>query len=263
MPISLSIEDSKGDTKALSINEKNASLIYDARYREGDKIRVSSDKQTLALLQLEDTLPPSFGFLSGSFAFPVPFGAEKSAYSPKSFSGNLHSLWVKTAQPHDIELYRNLALNPYDFHENRNFFPHAQANVETRGEAGFTARNAINGNRVSGGHGQWPYESWGIGKRDDATLTISFGRLVLIDRLVVTLRADFPHDNWWKAATFDFSDGSSEAIELKKSGEPQVFSIAPRTVEWIALNSMVKEELDASPFPALIQLECWGTEALI
>lgn len=56
-------------------------------------------------------------------------------------------------------------LNPYDSHETKGIYPHAQANVETRGEAVFAARNAIDGVFANWSHGEWPYQSWGINMR--------------------------------------------------------------------------------------------------
>ena len=67
------------------------------------------------------------------------------------------------------------------------YFPHAVANVETRGESVFAAQNAIDGNTSSNSHGDWPYESWGINRQDDATLRILFGRKVKIDRVILYL----------------------------------------------------------------------------
>ena len=139
-------------------------------------------------------------------------------------------------------------------------YPHASANVETRGEAVFAARNAIDGTVAVSSHGRWPFASWGINIQDDAELTLDFGRPVTIDELRLTLRADFPHDAWWTQATVEFDDGSREVLELKKSAAPQCFAIAPRTVKSLKLFELIKAE-DPSPFPALTQIEAWGVEA--
>ena len=48
----------------------------------------------------------------------------------------------------------------------------ASANVETRGESVFAARNAIDGVKANRSHGAWPFESWGINRQDDAQLTL-------------------------------------------------------------------------------------------
>ena len=171
-----------------------------------------------------------------------------------------HIIRARFATPEEIAARRNLAYNPYDEHGDTGFFPHAHANVETRGEAVFAARNAIDGIYENDAHGIWPYQSWGINRDPNAALTLDFGRPVTIDELRLTLRADFPHDAWWTQATVEFDDGSREVLELKKSAAPQCFAIAPRTVKSLKLFELIKAE-DPSPFPALTQIEAWGVEA--
>ena len=46
---------------------------------------------------------------------------------------------------------------------------------------------------------------------------------------------------------------------MTKTAAPQVFAIAPRTVQSLKLFELKKAD-DASPFPALTQIEVWGTE---
>ena len=120
--------------------------------------------------------------------------------------------------------------------------------------------NAIDGLFMNHSHGTWPYQSWGINRDPNAALTLFFGRTVVIDELRLTLRADFPHDSWWTQATVEFSDGSREVLTLQKLAAPQAFAIQPRQVEWLILKELVKAP-DPSPFPALTQLEVFGTEA--
>lgn len=38
------------------------------------------------------------------------------------------------------------------------------------------------------------------------------------------------------------------------------FSVAPRTIEYVTMREIHKDEDDPSPFPALSQLEIWGYE---
>ena len=80
-----------------------------------------------------------------------------------------------------------------------------------------------------------------------------------VDELRLTLRADFPHDSYWTQATVAFDDGSREVLQLTKTAAPQVFALAPRTVQSLKLFELKKAD-DASPFPALTQIEVWGTE---
>jgi len=257
----ISIIGSDGTILARAEGTSNVRLVYDKAFEHGDVISLSTAKDGFVVAQLEDSIAPVLGFLSGEFKLPIPFGEKRVCYSPKSFTGNVHVLWARHATALEVASYRNLALNPLDNHDNTALFPHASANVETRGESVFAAFNAINGNISSSGHGEWPYESWGINRRDDAEITIDFGCDANIDKIVITLRADFPHDNWWKEATLLFSDGSTFTPTLIKSGKPQSFDITPRTVRSVTMKDMIKDESDPSPFPALVQLECWGVPA--
>jgi hypothetical protein len=261
MKLRIKIIGPDGQIKAESEGNKYVRLVYPAAYEEGDTVTVSSDTAGYIVLCAEDSIIPVFGYLKSEYSLIVPFGEKRVSYSPKSFCGNTHLLYARDAEVWEMKQYRNLALNPLDNRENTGFFPHAQANIETRGESVFAARNAIDGNTASAGHGPWPYESWGINKRDDAELKINFGQKVFIDRLVFTLRADFPHDNWWKQAKITFSDNSEIIPVFRKGGLPQEFLLPSRTVEWLVMSNMEKDETDPSPFPALVQLEVFGKPA--
>ena len=158
-----------------------------------------------------------------------------------------------------MHAYRNLALNVNDQHGNTVCFPRAHANVETRGESVFAAMNAIDGVTENRSHGAWPYASWGINRQDDAELTLEFGRPVAVDQVILYTRADFPHDNWWVDGKLTFSDGSSMQLPMEKSVLPHVFTFEKKTVEWLKLGELIKAD-DPSPFPALTQIEVYGTD---
>ena len=140
------------------------------------------------------------------------------------------------------------------------FYPFASANVETRGEMVFAAKNAIDGVLANNNHGRWPYTSWGINRDPNAALKLEFGRKVVADEIVLYLRADFPHDAWWERATIHFSDGTDMELKFCKTHAAQRFAFPPKVIEWIAIDSLIKAD-DPSPFPALTQLEVWGMEA--
>ncbi len=174
------------------------------------------------------------------------------------FGGVHGEIYARLAREYDVAGYRNLALNVYDQHQIKDGYPHAAANVETRGETVFAAQNAIDGVVVNC-HGEWPYQSWGIDRKEDAKIKIEFGRLVEIDRIVLYTRADFPHDNWWKSVNFTFSDESELEMELEKSALPHEIEFPAKRVSWLEMNHMVKSE-ELSPFPALTQIEVSGRE---
>ena len=201
------------------------------------------------------------GISAPTLRYPVLFEEKKNAHNPKAFTGARHYLSLRPARSWELG-YRNLARNPADQHDVTGCYPHASANVETRGEAVFAARNAIDGTVAVSSHGRWPYASWGINMQDDAELTLDFGRPVDFDSIVLYTRADFPHDNWWEEGTFTFSDGSQERFTLEKSCEPHRLSIARKGITWLKLGSLIKAD-DPSPFPALTQIEVYGTDSVL
>ena len=259
--IHLKVLDEAGNTLLTCPPGESVSLIYRAAYRPGDRValEIGTPGQYL-MVQFEDTMPPALIYVTArEINFRIPFGEQAIIYSPKSFAGDCHIIRARFASAQEIAARRNLAFNPYDAHGDTGYFPHAHANVETRGEAVFAARNAIDGVYENIAHGTWPYQSWGINRDPAAALTLEFGRPVTVDEIRLTLRADFPHDSWWTRATVRFSDGSAEELPLEKSGAPQCFAIAPRTVTSLTLCELIKAD-DPSPFPALTQIEAWGTE---
>lgn len=255
---SLKVLNKDGNTICVSSGEDQVSLVCTAQYQEGDRIVLESSEKNLHVwLQADDAMGAAFCYITDNVSYTIPFGEKRISYSPKAFSGNRHYLYAKKASEEEIHAYRNLALNVYDQHGDTHCYPHASANVETRGESVFAARNAIDGVCENRSHGEWPYESWGINRRDDAEMTVDFGQEVEADKIVLYTRADFPHDNWWKQVTLTFSDGTALQWELEKSSLPHVLSIAKKRIEWVKLSNLIKAD-DPSPFPALSQMEVYG-----
>lgn len=260
-PISISVKDASGARLASASGEGEACLVYEPPYRPGDCLCVSvGAADQFLILRLDDTMPPAFVYCKGTeCAFPVPFGEAGKVYSQRAFSGSRHYLHARLARTEEVAARKNLALNPWATHEPGGPFPYASANVETRGEMVFAARNAIDGWKASDSHGAWPYTSWGINQDPNAAWRLDFGRTVELDEAVLYLRADFPHDAWWREGTLRFSDGGSMALPLEKTAAGQRFSFPPRQVEWVVLDSLIKAD-DPSPFPALTQIELWGRD---
>lgn len=233
-------------------------LLYTKEYQEGDYITLEmNEKAQYVWLQLDDALGKSLVYLTGNTSYRIPFGEKRANISPKAFSGSRHLLSVKNANNFEIEQYRNLALNVCDQHHMENIYPHAVANVETRGESVFAAQNAIDGVTANASHGAWPYESWGINMQDDAKIKIDFGRMVKVDRIILWTRADFPHDNWWEQVSFTFSDGSHLDMKMEKSEKPHEITFEEKTITWVEMHDMKKAD-DPSPFPALTQMQVYG-----
>ena len=256
--LSLKVLDKDGNTICVSSGEDYVSLVCTAEYKEGDCIALeTSEKNIHVFLQVDDAMGASFCYITDNVHFHIPFGEKRISYSPKVFYGSRHHLYARVAREDEVYAYRNLALNVCDQHGDTNCFPHAFANVETRGEAVFAARNAIDGVCENRSHGEWPYESWGINRRDDAEMTVDFGREVEADKIVLFTRADFPHDNWWKQVTLTFSDGSEMKWDMEKSSLGHVLTFEPKKITWVKLSNLIKAD-DPSPFPALSQIEVYG-----
>lgn len=259
--LSLKVIDRSGSTVCVGNGEDFADLVCMHAYQEGDRITLeTSEKNIYISWQVDEAIGPAFVYITDNLSFEIPFGEKRICYSPKAFSGSCHYIYARAARQDEVEAYRNLALNPADQHDGAGCFPHASANVETRGESVFAARNAIDGVLANRSHGSWPYGSWGINRQEDAVMRVDFGRKVKIDKVVLYTRADFPHDNWWVRATLHFSDGSSQEFALEKSSVGQVLAFEEKETTWVELGNLVKSE-DPSPFPALSQIEVYGRNA--
>ncbi|MFV0466020.1 MAG: carbohydrate-binding protein [Lachnospiraceae bacterium] len=262
MEFCLKILNKEMQTKAVSHGEQEAFLVYSQQYQEGDQIVLEiSEKNRFVWFSVDDAKGKSLIFLTGSIFYRIPFGKNRINISPKVFHGEKHLIYVREARDFEVTAYYNLAENVCDQHNIENMYPHVTANVETRDEAVFAAHNATDGIFANTSHGEWPYESWGINQRKDAKLRIEYGRVVVIDRVILRIRADFPHDSWWENAKISFSDYSVQVISLTKTKDLQELTFAAIETEWIEFHDLEKAE-DASPFPALVQIETYGRNKL-
>ena len=256
MEFKITVLNRDNEIKASMEGPSQAVLAWKGEYREGDRIVFGlPEKNRFYVVRVDDTMDEALVYITKpEVVYGIPFDEKKVSYNPKSFAGEKHYLTMRTAEAYETAAYRNLAKNVMDQHGDPGCYPHVYANVETRGEAVFAARNAIDGVVSNESHGEWPYESWGINRQDDAEMTLEFGRPVDFDRIVLVTRADFPHDNWWVKATFTFSDGTTEVVDMEKSVKPHEFRIEKKGITWLKLSNLIKAD-DPSPFPALTQIE--------
>lgn len=250
-----------GEVVCEACGTDGVSLMPPRPWRPGDSIVLWTNVWPLRLrLEFDRMLAPTEVWLMADrMDFPIPYGKGLEAYPPGAFSGKrpgeVHVCRVPAPQGRYV-----LSENPLDRRGETTYFPHCTASAETRGEAVFAARNTIDGVCENTCHGEWPYQSWGDDENPYAEIMVEFGRLVRVDGLRVWLRADFPHDNWWRRARLLFSDGSSKVLSFEKTKEAQEFSFAPRTVSWVKLTRLEKDADDPSPFPALTQWALLGYE---
>ena len=249
-----------GAVIASAAHETEALLCLDRIWEAGDAVRVYAPPRAFAEIQTDAAVPKGCVYLpDGRFFWPVPFGAERLAYCPAAFQGARRILSARLMAREEIAAPRDLARNPLDLRGETCFFPHCTANVETRNEAVFAARNVIDGLRYNTYHGEWPFESWGIGAREDACCTLDFGREVIAEKMALTLRADFPHDAYWVSGHVVDSAGRDTFFPLEKTGERQWIDLGGRKVRWLRLERMAKSD-DPSAFPSLRALEVFGRD---
>lgn len=263
--VKLGLNDYEEEKRPLSATgEDFVDLATQAlQYEDGDVIHVEvAEPGTFLVAKLDETLDSSLVYLKDN-TWDYQITMTENAYEArpdKRFASKRHYLSVRLATAEEITSYRNWALNPHDQKEANGAYPHAHANVETRNDATFFACNAIDGLYANLSHGSYPYVSWGINRQEDAALTIDFGRAVTLDKVVFTLRSDFPHDNFWKKVTVAFSDGTSEDFATVKTNVRQAFTFKARTVTSVTFQQLIKSA-DESPFPALTQIEFFGKNA--
>lgn len=260
--LTLSVYNAQKTLLCSANHEAEVMVHHKQSYAPGDVIELRLDSAPgHCYVTLDAAIPTAMVYLpDGIMRYAIPFDEATRAHPPIAFAGDSHLITARMASDAEIFAYRNVAENPADQRGEVSAYPHATANVETRGESVFAARNVIDGFRMNRGHGSWPYESWGIGERTDAYLTVDFGRPVVIDRVTLYLRADFPHDAYWTQATLVLSDGTETTVSLSMTDEPQSFGLGTHTITWIRLERLIKCDLP-SAFPALTELQVFGQDA--
>lgn len=256
--ISITVFSAGGALLGSASHPEEAMLCIDRAYLPGDVIRISGAEHLR--VQMDQAMPAGEVYLPRKeMTWNVPAGEHRLAYAPGLFEAPRHIITAAAMAPGEIATLRNLACNPADLRGDTDFFPHCTANVETRNEACFCARNVIDGLRLNTFHGEWPFQSWGIGAREDAWCLLDLGRPVCVKKMALTLRADFPHDAYWTAGHVILSDGTDLAFSLKKTGDRQWVDLQGRTVRWLRLERMVKSD-DPSAFPALTEWEVYARD---
>ena len=71
------------------------------------------------------------------------------------------------------------------------------------------------------------------------------------------LRADFPHDTYWKALDIELSDGNVIFAEFQETAEVQTVVFEPRVTEYIHLTNFKQAAFPLS-WAALTQIEVYG-----
>lgn len=234
--------------------EINLNIVRE--FQEGDYIRISGSK--LLFLDFGDSIAGSYIYAPDKdFIFEIPLNECGRTFSKSTFSGNTHSILIRSCSKSEWKVSRNIALNPFDIRGKTQYYPHATSNSEYGNQSVFAARNVIDGFKSNQNHGKWPYQSWGPYKSDSIWLKIDFGKEVEVEKIVIINRAQFAdnHDSAWQFATLLFSDGTSEKITLNKTYLPQEIRIKKHKTSFVKFNQFKAFE---DNWCSWTEIEVWG-----
>ena len=260
--VSIRVVSTNGSTRYENTGISEVTLGWRGFYQPGDAIEVTCDEGPCHLvMRLDQSCAQGVVFLRGGrFVFPIPLGEERCTYGKGwAFEEERHWGFVRKVDPRELFAWRNLALNAHDlpqcYQTTPTLYPHASTNVAAINPQ-FFARNAIDGIFETCCHGSWPHGSWGTGGRDDAWLRVDFGEPVVADELRLYLRADYPHDTWWRSARVSFSDGTSLPLAFKGQGGAQSFELGGRVFDWLRFDDFVRD--DPAGYAAFSQVMVMG-----
>ena len=163
--------------------------------------------------------------------------------------------------------YKNVAINPADVRAPGHGFPHASSNSEypcppasgtgaCTPDTTFLALNAIDGRTGNSCHGSLPNcGSWGPQIITGLWWRVDFGHDVQVDKVVIWIRHDFPHDSWWQDATLVFSDSSKVAIHPDSVALGQPFTFTSRITNSLTITNLVP---NAAKWCAFSEVQVWG-----
>ncbi|MDR1382521.1 MAG: hypothetical protein LBJ67_01540 [Planctomycetaceae bacterium] len=162
-------------------------------------------------------------------------------------------------------VYRNLALNPgatdVKSNEKTANFPAASSNSVYKSLKEFAASNCLDGKMDNKGHGA-KFPSWGPDNLSEKSLwwQVDFGKPVKADQIAIVIRADFPHDTYWKECTIECSNGFTKKIALRRTTDKQIFTFPVQdNVTWLRLTNFVPEQENV--WAALTEVEVYGIDA--
>lgn len=257
----ITLTDRLGKELLVSSGDEQVVLDIDGAYGFEDILTFETEPNSFVNIDIDPQIKNSTIYTpNGIITYQIPVNMKLKAYHPEAFQGDKHCITMTKVSLDSLKDRRNLAINGLDLRWETGYYPHAEANVVTRDEPWFEAKNAIDGYFVRDGHGAWPYQSWGGGLREDLEFWIEFGREVTIDEVVIYFRADMvnDHDINWETGVLEFSNGHSLDLDMALSEEGQSFKFEPQTVTSIKLTNL-KREVSAA-FTALSQIEVFGVE---
>lgn len=268
-PFAIEYTDSLGGTRDEYYSEGYGlvQLFIGEKYEVGGKISITLPSgYDYIYVSLNHRIKDTLVYCpDGIFEYVIPSYAEQ--VMPGSFMRYCDPT-ISAYLPTEAELEQlyNVALNPYTDGIS-NVYPKTTSNDNFEnqpGDASFMDRNATDGFTANKGHGGYPNQSWGPtnslhnANNEASYLQVDFGREVNISYLNVFIRADFPHDTYFKSLTLEFSDGTELQITLQGVATGQKIEIPNGK---LTSSIRLKDFVAATPggWAAISELEVYGT----
>ena len=163
------VKDDAGNVLASAEHPVETLIALDRQWADGDQVEITAPPHSHLWLRMGAAIPEGEVYCPGGrMTWRVPAGEHRLAYAPMAFAAPRNILSARIMSDAELHALRDVARNPLDLRGDTDFYPHCTANVETRNESVFAARNVIDGLRYNTYHGEWPFESRGIGAWEGA-----------------------------------------------------------------------------------------------
>ncbi|MDO4859034.1 MAG: hypothetical protein Q4A17_13950 [Thermoguttaceae bacterium] len=146
---------------------------------------------------------------------------------------------------------RNLAVNPDAYTYWLRSFPRTSSNSHYMYKPEYSPICVIDGKTDGTSY-------WRPARRTDLWLRVSFGREIVTEKIVITLKLTEGQQKTWTKGVLHFSTGEEVPIELKCTSEPQVFTFPAKTCAWVTLTKL--EETFPLVDNGISEIEVWGKD---
>lgn len=263
---------SGGTTYSNVVNFSGAKrLELPTNYKSGDTITITLPRGEKYLgLTLDNLMGEAIIYVpNGTYTFTVP--SDLTPYNRTFRNGNNKTITARVVGEDELNERHNLALNPYDLtnlsggSNPTGGYPHAITDSNYNNSSEFIVRNAIDGVQANKGHGGYPTQSWGPAQGNNHWMQVDFGREVYMDEVQLVIRADFPHDTYFRSGVLEFYDlnGNRVAtrnINIEKTTDKQSFTFEPVEAASVKLTSLTAVDVNGDDWAAITEFEVYGTE---
>jgi hypothetical protein len=237
-----------------------AILYPKGAYKAGQTIKVKVTGSKYVALSVNERQGEVLYYVpSGEFTYTLPTDLNTAYCTTMRGSGSCTyyrnpTIMVRIPTEDELKEERNLAFNTYNTATNIGVYPFTSSATATTGLS--APRGAVDGfvsNKSSAS--AWPYQAWVPAATGSNSLTVDFGREVVVNTLNIKLRAAST-DTHLLSAVVTFSDGTTKELVMHDTTEFMSFDLGGKTVTKLTLGGFDKAE-DAKTF-GITELQVLG-----